>query len=164
MFSMKKRMPMQPAYLTQTQNKAAFQTRMQPGQPPMWMQPQPAPHMQGYYQQPVHGPQMANWQGMMGAYNGNSQPSYQLFENPLQQQEELYGNNPYVQQPGMFNPYPQQTFIPKQAKGFQTVMNSFKNQEGTLDVNKMLDTAGQMMNAVTQVSSMVKGLGGFFKV
>jgi len=43
-------------------------------------------------------------------------------------------------------------------------MNSFKTQDGTFDVNKMVDTAGQMMNAVTQVSSMVKGLGGMFKV
>jgi len=43
-------------------------------------------------------------------------------------------------------------------------MNSFKGQDGSLDINKMVDTAGTMMNAVSQVSSMVKGLGGIIKV
>jgi hypothetical protein len=42
-------------------------------------------------------------------------------------------------------------------------MNSFKSQDGTVDVNKMVNTAGQMVNAVTQVSSIVKGIGGIFK-
>jgi len=30
-------------------------------------------------------------------------------------------------------------------------------------LNKMVDTAGQMVNAVSQVSSVVKGFGGMFK-
>jgi len=61
------------------------------------------------------------------------------------------------------NPYPKQSFIPKQPSGVQSIMNSFKAQDGSLDLNKMVDTAGQMMSAVTQVSSMVKGIGGIFK-
>ena len=53
--------------------------------------------------------------------------------------------------------------MPKQPGGIQSIMNSFKSQDGTVDVNKMVNTAGQMVNAVTQVSSLVKGLGGIFK-
>lgn len=91
-----------------------------------------------------------------------------LFKNPLQPVEEpkmMYQNQyPVNGIPNMNqNAYPKQSFIPKQSSGINTIMNSFKSQDGSLDFNKMFDTAGQMMNAVTQVSTMVKGLGGIFK-
>ncbi len=52
----------------------------------------------------------------------------------------------------------------KAARWSTIILNSFKSQDGTVDINKMVNTAGQMMNAVTQVSSLVKGFGGMFKV
>jgi hypothetical protein len=61
------------------------------------------------------------------------------------------------------NPYPKQNAIPKNPGGMQSFMNSFKSQDGSVDFNKMMNTAGQMMNAVSQVSSLVKGFGGIFK-
>ena len=64
----------------------------------------------------------------------------------------------------VMNPYPKQNAMPKQPGGMQSFINSFKSQDGSVDFNKMVNTAGQMMNAVTQVSSLVKGLGGIFKV
>jgi hypothetical protein len=91
--------------------------------------------------------------------------SKMLFQNPLQPEDDpIYGY--YSQQADYqnYNPYPQYAFMPKQPSGLQSIMNSFKSQEGNLDINKMVDTAGQMMNAVNQVSSLVKGLGGMFKV
>lgn len=98
--------------------------------------------------------------------NGTNNPSSKwLFQNPLQPQEDpIYGYYSPQQENQFANPYPQQAFMPKQPTGFQSIMNSFKSQDGNLDLNKMVDTAGQMMNAVTQVSSLVKGLGGMFKV
>ncbi|KAF0818761.1 YppG family protein [Cytobacillus sp. FSL R5-0377] len=88
-----------------------------------------------------------------------------IFQNPLES-EDYYGHQPSKpaapQMPYM-NPYPKQSFIQKQPSGVQSIMNSFKAQDGSLDINKMVDTAGQMMSAVTQVSSMVKGIGGIFK-
>ncbi|MGV2938483.1 YppG family protein [Mesobacillus sp. LC4] len=91
--------------------------------------------------------------------------SKMLFQNPLEPEgDPIYGYyNPQADYQN-FNPYPQYAFMPKQSSGLQSIMNSFKSQDGNLDVNKMVDTAGQMMNAVTQVSSLVKGLGGMFKV
>lgn len=91
--------------------------------------------------------------------------SKMLFQNPLQPEDDpIYGYyNPQAEFQN-YNPYPQQAFMPKQPSGMQSIMNSFKSQDGNLDINKMVDTAGQMMNAVTQVSSLVKGLGGMFKV
>lgn len=99
-------------------------------------------------------------------YPAQASQNPSIFQNPLESED--YGTNSKQQQPvppyPYMNPYPKQSFIPKQPSGVQTIMNSFKAQDGSLDLNKMVDTAGQMMNAVTQVSSMVKGLGGIFKV
>jgi hypothetical protein len=116
----------------------------------------PPPYYQGFQQQmqPQIQPHV-------------QQPASQgLFQNPLQQ-EEAY-QQPQSQQTGnpypYMNPYPKQSFMAKQPSGVQSIMNSFKGQDGSLDFNKMMNTAGQMMSAVNQVSSMVKGLGGIFKV
>lgn len=96
---------------------------------------------------------------------GKNDYSKMLFQNPLEPDDDpIYGYyNPQADYQN-FNPYPQHAFMPKQPNGLQSIMNSFKSQDGNLDFNKVVDTAGQMMNAVTQVSSMVKGLGGIFKV
>ncbi|MBM4762082.1 YppG family protein [Bacillus sp. B15-48] len=110
-------------------------------------------------------PMEQTWKGGSGGYGQKPNVSQLLFENPLQPQtENLYGG--YYPQNTSFqsmNPYPHQAYLPKKTNGFHSVINSFKNQDGNMDVNKMIDTAGQMMNAVTQVSTMVKGLGGIFK-
>lgn len=86
-------------------------------------------------------------------------PLFSPDENPQQHLQSTFQN----QQP-YFHPYPKASFLAKQPSGVKTVLNSFKSQDGTLDINKMVDTAGQMMNAVNQVSSVVKGIGGIFKV
>jgi hypothetical protein len=88
-----------------------------------------------------------------------------LFQNPLQPKEEMTPNQYAPQMNGypVMNPYPKPNGMPKQPGGIQSLMNSFKSQDGTVDVNKMVNTAGQMVNAVTQVSSLVKGIGGIFK-
>ncbi|MBP2241333.1 hypothetical protein J2Z40_001895 [Cytobacillus eiseniae] len=101
-------------------------------------------------------------------YGQQKQQSYahSIFQNPLEPETNSYyghSKQPNTVNPYM-NPYPKQSFIPKQPSGVQSVMNSFKTQDGTLDFNKMVDTAGSMMNAVNQVSSIVKGIGGFIKV
>lgn len=100
-----------------------------------------------------------------GYYSHTGSKNAGIFQNPLES-EDYFGNQPSKpaapQMPYM-NPYPKQSFIPKQPSGVQSIMNSFKAQDGSLDLNKMVDTAGQMMSAVTQVSSMVKGIGGIFK-
>jgi hypothetical protein len=130
------------------------------------------------YMNPVY-PQMYNQaQGFNPNYFDSfyQQPSYQqgtnksisqsLFQNPLSIHEDSYNYNQQTMQntsPYM-NPYPKASFLMKQQPGMKSVLNSFKSQDGTLDINKMVDTAGQMVNAVTQVSSVVKGLSGMLKV
>lgn len=120
----------------------------------------------GFYGQSYATGQMDSvYNGAQNVYGQKQNVSHLLFENPLQPQNEaLYGGYYQPELPYQnMNPYPQQAFLPKQPGGFQSIMNSFKSQDGNLDINKMVDTAGQMMNAVTQVSSMVKGLGGILK-
>ncbi|BCB04488.1 YppG family protein [Bacillus sp. KH172YL63] len=87
------------------------------------------------------------------------------FENPLQQKE----YNPYQMkakdQQAYANPYPKASFLTKPSSGgVSNFMNSFKSQDGSLDYSKMMNTTGQMMGAINQVSSLVKGLGGIFKI
>ena len=51
-----------------------------------------------------------------------------------------------------------------QPSGFQSVLNQFKTQDGSVDVTKMMNTAGQMVNTFSQMSNVVKGVGGLFKL
>lgn len=96
-----------------------------------------------------------------GSSNHQTYPAEWILENPLQPKK-YYGGGanttPYL------HPYPKNGMINRPPSGINSIMNSFKTQDGQLDLNKMIDTAGQMMNAVSQVSGLVKGLGGIFKV
>jgi hypothetical protein len=146
-------------------------------------QPYPYPASPQNYKWQSYHPQNPYFQGGIQPINQGysqgytqkpyTQPSYPpqnsqfLFQNPLQPQEEMYPNQ-YPQMNNMpnlnMNPYPKQNMIPKHQGGMQSFMNSFKSQDGSVDFSKMMNTAGQMMTAVNQVSSLVKGLGGIFKV
>ena len=82
------------------------------------------------------------------------------FANPLQAKKVM--KQPLGPSP---NPYPKQQFMQKaQPSGFQSIMNQFKTQDGSVDVTKMMNTAGQMVGTVSQVQGMVKGLTGLFKL
>ena len=94
----------------------------------------------------------------------NIQPLYsqQQYYNPYPQQSGLYAyNNSAINMP-YSNPYPVNA-VQQQNAGFQTVLAQFKKEDGTYDVNKMMDTAGQLMGTVNQVSGMVKGFSSIFK-
>jgi hypothetical protein len=130
------------------------------------------PNLQSPYYQQTYQPYAQNYQPgyVTQPASYHSQPFTQkdsqfLFQNPLQPQDELVQKPPYMPMNGypVMNPYPKQSAIPKQPGGVQTLLNSFKSQDGSVDINKMVNTAGQMMNAVSQVSSLVKGFGGMFK-
>nr|WP_295973281.1 YppG family protein [uncultured Bacillus sp.] len=96
----------------------------------------------------------------------NGIPAQQVFQNPLYSPEQEAAPEKQAMQPNGYpfmNPYPKASFLAKQPSGMKTVLNSFKAQDGSLDINKMVDTAGQMISAVNQVSSVVKNFGGMFK-
>jgi hypothetical protein len=136
--------------------------------------PAPIPNSTNHYQLPMQNyyqPHNMGW---------NYQPAYQtpnvapvfggkssvqsIFKNPLEPKNPYNQHMNLNQYPMNYNPYPKPNTLPRPNGGFGTIMNSFKGQDGNLDINKMMNTAGQMMNAVSQVSAMVKGLGGMFKV
>ncbi|CAM3979406.1 YppG family protein [Lederbergia lenta] len=90
---------------------------------------------------------------------------HDLFQNPLQPDDGyFYGTpNPKVAfQHG--NPQKTGSSNNKQGGNSNSILNSFKSQDGTYDINKMVNTTGQLVNALSQVSSMAKGIGGFFKL
>ncbi|MGM9923392.1 MAG: YppG family protein [Bacillus sp. (in: firmicutes)] len=118
---------------------------------------QPMPEMFPYGQGMYHAGQLPPGYQSRPPYmpSGNSSP----FANPLQSpkaQQQMAAQYP--------NPYPKQASMQKQQpSGFKSIMNQFKTQDGSVDVTKMMNTAGQMMGTVNQVQSMFKGLGSFFK-
>lgn len=94
---------------------------------------------------------------------------YMQQENPFQVQQQplaFYPPNRPQSQPlggmGPTYPYPTQ----KQAKAKKSVqpniMSQFKASDGNYDINKMLNTAGTMVNTMNQITGMVKQVGGFF--
>ncbi|CAN2250837.1 YppG family protein [Bacillus vallismortis] len=103
--------------------------------------------MQGYYQQAVPGqywPQQHY--GQQDFYQTYS-PHYSL---PMQ--------------PSVFsNPYPIPRPNQQQPSQFQSIMSQFKKANGQFDFNKMMDTTGQVMSAMNQVGSLIKGFTSFFK-
>ena len=133
------------------------------GPPQSYQQMQPAPQIPYGYGGGGYSNQMQSYD----MYGGQQAYQNQFFQNPLQPEENQYYQQQggYNEYPGMTNPYPKGSFMVKpSSSGMGTIMNSFKSQDGSLDFNKMMNTAGQMMGAVNQVSSMVKGLGGIFKI
>jgi len=81
-----------------------------------------------------------------------------LFDHPLYQMAEY----PYP-------PYSPAATMPPYANANNTstpsnmFIQSFKNEDGSFNVNKALDTAGMMMNTVSQFSNIVKGVSGWLK-
>jgi YppG-like protein len=62
-------------------------------------------------------------------------------------------------------PYPMpMPFIQPPPSVQNSFLNQFKKDDGQYDINKMVDTAGQMVSTVNQISSMVKGISQIFKV
>ncbi|WP_175639683.1 YppG family protein [Metabacillus schmidteae] len=102
---------------------------------PMYTRPPEFSYHQTGYQQPYGS----------GSYNGNVENSFI--------------NQPYP------TPYPKPMpyFKQPQPSGFQNVISQFKKSDGQLDFNKMMDTAGQMMNAVNQMGGLFKGVTSMFK-
>ncbi|MGG0239057.1 YppG family protein [Bacillus rhizoplanae] len=62
-------------------------------------------------------------------------------------------------------PYPmmnKQNYAKQQPSQFSSLISQFKTADGNYDINKMMGTAGQMMNAMNQITGIVKQVGGFF--
>ncbi|KKI88823.1 hypothetical protein WQ54_30020 [Bacillus sp. SA1-12] len=112
----------------------------------------------------------------------NSAMLHQQFQNPYQQPylqhyqqsfqnpfPPIYGGSQTSTMNGQFmnvpypTPYPKPAPYIKQPSGFQTVLSQFKKSDGQLDINKMMDTAGQMMSAVNQMGGLFKGVTSIFK-
>ncbi|MCA1063141.1 YppG family protein [Rossellomorea aquimaris] len=154
-----------PLYHSQPMNMAPVMNYHSQGMRP----PTYGSFQQNYYplpeaQNPLPSYPLNQYQ-QMNAQQMNQQQMNPYFDNPLQQKE----YNPYqmkaMEQQAFANPYPKASFMAKpQSGGVSSIMNSFKSQDGSLDFNKMMNTTGQMMGAINQVSSLVKGLGGIFNL
>lgn len=152
-------------------------------QPYQNMYQQPAGY---FYPQQIQPLQQPNPQQMQSL---QPQPYPQQIQQPLQQPPyhqqgqfppQFYPNQEYghMQQPytpappqagmpggppGFVNPYPVPRPNQQQPSQFSGILSQFKKTNGQFDFNKMIDTTGQMVSAVNQVGSLVKGFTSIFK-
>ena len=72
--------------------------------------------------------------------------------------QEHTGISPYP------TPYPKPSPLLKPpAPAIQSLMAQFKTSDGTYDINKMMNTVGQIINTVTLANGVLKGLINTFK-
>ncbi|WP_050615385.1 YppG family protein [Bacillus testis] len=170
--SLMQTMPYQLPYGQQMPSSYMQQSGYQPNYGPYGQNPYPSAQTDMYSQPFPQQPMAVNqaYSPSNPSFNGVtpfSQPfpmatankkGLSPFANPLQQK------GPQPSYNGIPHPYPKQASIQKeQPSGFKSIMNQFKTQDGSIDVTKMMNTAGQMMGTVNQVQSMFKGIGGIFK-
>ncbi|MGP1908165.1 YppG family protein [Metabacillus sp. JX24] len=123
---------------------------------------------EGYtpYENPAYLPQSQHTyqqvQQNQAFYQQSQMPSYGYQTQGFMMQQPQQNMMPQAM---YANPYPKPMPAAKnQQGGISTVMSQFKKPDGQMDFNKVMDTAGQMMGAVNQMSSLVKGVTSMFKV
>ncbi|WP_113629808.1 YppG family protein [Bacillus amyloliquefaciens] len=145
------------------------------------MYQQPAGYFYPQQIQPLQQPYPQQIQPLQQPYPQQIQP---LQQPPYHQQgqypQQFYPNQEYGHmqqpfapsppqaampggQPGFVNPYPVPRPNQQQSSQFSGILSQFKKTNGQFDFNKMIDTTGQMVSAVNQVGSLVKGFTSIFK-
>ncbi|WP_157796231.1 YppG family protein [Bacillus xiapuensis] len=114
---------------------------------PMPMQPYPYEYYPQLQAHPYFYPQPADQSSFAGS----------LFDHPLYTMHQ-------PQQPYMPFSAPSAPNMNKPPASGNMFIKSFQNEDGSFNMNKALDTAGLMMNTVSQLSSIVKGVSGWLKV
>lgn len=121
-----------------------------------WNQQQPFVN----YSMPMANQGVSPYQAQPTAqgFSGGGQSPFQYYDQQAPPQSMWNAASPFM------NPYPiqnqQQIQQPKQ---INSILNQFKGQDGNIDMKKMMDTAGQMMNTVNQLNGMIKGIAATFK-
>ncbi len=135
------------------------QGRYPPVQHPYSQSQQPFPFQANFQQFPVQPPYLSNHPSFMN-HNGGIPPvnQYEPFYSPMTANHS-YGHHlpPNPQAPVKnFGP-------PFQKAPSNYLLQSFKGENGSMDYQKMMNTAGQFMGTMSQIQSMFKGLGSVFK-
>ncbi|MFG6121481.1 MULTISPECIES: YppG family protein [Thalassobacillus] len=76
---------------------------------------------------------------------------------------ELYTKPMFPQQNNMYNSYGQQPFYANSGMNPKNMAGYFQDQNGQLDMDKMMKTVGQLAQTANQLSPIMKGIGGFIK-
>ncbi|MEC5187680.1 hypothetical protein GGQ77_001427 [Geobacillus thermodenitrificans] len=107
--------------------------------------PVPPPPIHGPYSLNGHGPYLNHWSSHI-----SSPPAHWPHAAPF-----------HAAMPSYPMPYPKpEPLLPPPRPSF---LAQFKNNDGTYDINKMMNTMGQMINTVNQVNGLLKGLLSTFK-
>ncbi|RJS59504.1 YppG family protein [Bacillus sp. PK3_68] len=111
----------------------------------------------GHY--PYHSPPA--YPGHTPSPSGYSQFPGELWSHPLYQMHLPEG--PYQMYPPASSMPQNIPPTPPAKSNSQLLLKSFQNKDGTFDINKAMDTAGMMVNTVSQLSKVVKDMSGWLK-
>ncbi len=90
-----------------------------------------------------------------------SPPPYMPFQQPIQWNANAQNSVSYPLQSPQWNTanhlafYPQPTPLSEPMQ--PSILSQFKGTNGTYDINKMMNTMGQMVNTFNQISGVFKG-------
>ncbi|MFD3446067.1 YppG family protein [Microbacteriaceae bacterium 4G12] len=113
-----------------------------------------------------YAPPTNYYQPFQLSFANQMNPSPYNMPNPQMNPSSFNMPNPQMQ-PYLnpYTPYPKankKAYMKPQQSQFSGIASQFKTQDGSYDINKVMNTAGQMMNAMNQVTGIVKQVGGFF--
>ncbi|MCP3029748.1 YppG family protein [Halobacillus sp. A1] len=99
------------------------------------------------------------------AFQGSAQPVYQQDASMYQDPAQSMYQDPSMYQAAYMNGYGYSGYNGGGENGFQkkNVMAYFKDEQGQIDIDKMMSTTGQVVQTIQQVSPMVKGISTFVK-
>lgn len=123
---------------------------------PVYTKENPVPHQFGYGS--GNGPFPAPYgygptdQPFLSVSEGGIEP---IMENPL---HPIY-SDPFFPYTGVNATMP----VPGRPQGGNLLIQAFKTEDGTIDIQKMLNTAGQLLGTLQQTGSLLKGLSHLFK-
>jgi len=117
-----------------------------------------SPYMQPTYNnQPMPMMGFPTYMGMGMPVGNNMNPGAPIMQTPP-----AAGVSNNQSFPIMYpTPYPKYN---TQNKTQPSIMSQFKTADGNYDINKVMNTAGQMVGAMNQLTSVVKGISGVFKI
>ncbi|MFC7322052.1 YppG family protein [Halobacillus campisalis] len=135
---------------------------------------------QAMYQDPsaFQGPAQSVYQQDPSMYQDSAQSMYQdpstyqdpaqaMYQDPsmYQDPEQSMYQDPSMYQAAYMNGYGYSGYNGGGENGFQkkNVLAYFKDEQGQIDIDKMMSTTGQVVQTIQQVSPMVKGISTFVK-
>ncbi|MFG6116518.1 YppG family protein [Halobacillus sp. MO56] len=119
---------------------------------PYQQQPMMGENPYSYQQQPMMGENSYSYPQSWNMPQAPGNP-FEYYTKPMFPQQQNHMQSGYGSQPFFYN----NGVNPKNMIGY------FQDQNGQIDMDKMMKTVGQVAQTANQLSPLMKGIGGFIK-